>query len=620
MAIQQNIQNLVYALEHGLVIRTLKGFLMAGVLLGFSVLYTASQFHGLNTAEAMESAALSKELALGRGYQTKLIRPFIAEKLFQSHQRVAGDSVVAFYRQQQELITPPVYPYLVSMIMRMGKVAAFLKPDGATKRYWPDYLAIAGSMIFFFFNLGLIYLLANALFDRKVAVTSMFIFFMADASLRQAISGLPGQFLMSLVLIIFLLIYKLKSIDLGIQDIIQNVLTRKYFPDADDAVAKNTETDVTKSEVTIEEHRGHSAVGPYLYAIGLGLVLGLLFLTRYSTAVLLIPIGFFIMFGIKYRRKRLIVMLFLAFVLVSVPWMIRNIKQSRNPFGFALYTVVRDTQGFSAENLDQAIKPRMGAFRMRMLMRKVFVNMRDWMETEVGSLDKGLVMFLFAASIFHPFRRKIVTSLKRLALWGGIFMVGIAFFANSTLMPDTRITGRVLTMMFFPLFTIYGAAYFYVLLDRLRIEIKILRIGAIALFIVFSSLVTVLAILPPREFPPYPPYHIPFIKSIQRFMRADELTASDIPWAVAWYADRTCLWLPRNTDDFFEINDFRYTISAIYFTQVSLDRPLHSELLRGKGKSWFSVVNNSPPPGFPLLRALPLHDNRQMFISNVQRW
>ena len=48
----------------------------------------------------------------------------------------------------------------------------------------------------------------------------------------------------------------------------------------------------------------------------------------------------------------------------------------------------------------------------------------------------------------------------------------------------------------------------------------------------------------PRPIPvAYPPYYPPAIQTVAGWLKEKELAMSDIPWAVAWYGQRQCVWL-----------------------------------------------------------------------------
>ena len=89
-------------------------------------------------------------------------------------------------------------------------------------------------------------------------------------------------------------------------------------------------------------------------------------------------------------------------------------------------------------------------------------------------------------------------------------------------------------------------------------------------------------------------------------MKENELMMSDVPWAVAWYGQRQCVWLTLNAqDDFFAINDYMKPVQALYLTPETMDGKFVSDWVRGGEHSWGSfvrsgVLQNQIPPGFPL--------------------
>ena len=81
---------------------------------------------------------------------------------------------------------------------------------------------------------------------------------------------------------------------------------------------------------------------------------------------------------------------------------------------------------------------------------------------------------------------------------------------------------------------------------------------------------------------------------------------SDIPWAVAWYGDRDCVWLTRNVQpDFYALNaQFRH-VSAMYITEATTDRQYAASVLNANELNWerFMLamqIEGDLPDGFPL--------------------
>ena len=80
---------------------------------------------------------------------------------------------------------------------------------------------------------------------------------------------------------------------------------------------------------------------------------------------------------------------------------------------------------------------------------------------------------------------------------------------------------------------------------------------------------------------------------------------SDVPWAVAWYGQRQCVWLTLNAqDDFFAINDNLKPVQALYLTPETMDGKFVSDWVRASEHSWGSFIvwellQNQIPHGFP---------------------
>ena len=105
----------------------------------------------------------------------------------------------------------------------------------------------------------------------------------------------------------------------------------------------------------------------------------------------------------------------------------------------------------------------------------------------------------------------------------------------------------------------------------------------------------------------------------------DELMMSDIPWAIAWYGDRQCVWLTKNTTaEFFGINDFIKPVNGLFLTLNTLDARLFTDCLHGGNGSWSSfvyqsAVANKIPADFPL-RQSPAGLSSGLFLTDKQRW
>jgi hypothetical protein len=140
----------------------------------------------------------------------------------------------------------------------------------------------------------------------------------------------------------------------------------------------------------------------------------------------------------------------------------------------------------------------------------------------------------------------------------------------------------------------YAVSFFYLLLDQIYLPIRELRYVIIGAFCVIACVPMLFALLPSRTRTPlsYPPYHPPSIQTAANFAKPDELTMSDIPWAMAWYGQRQCVWLaPKIQPDFSDINDLQKPVDVLYLTRITLDSRIITDwMAAGTGNTWPTIV------------------------------
>ena len=99
-------------------------------------------------------------------------------------------------------------------------------------------------------------------------------------------------------------------------------------------------------------------------------------------------------------------------------------------------------------------------------------------------------------------------------------------------------------MLLAPLVLVYGVSLFYLLLEQMPLPFLQLRYVVIGIFSLVACLPMVFVFLPPKTSPvAYPPYYPPAIQTVAGWLKENELAMSDVPWAVAWYGQRQCVWL-----------------------------------------------------------------------------
>jgi len=175
-----------------------------------------------------------------------------------------------------------------------------------------------------------------------------------------------------------------------------------------------------------------------------------------------------------------------------------------------------------------------------------------------------------------------------------------------------------------------------VLLDGMKFPFYQLRYVTIAIFSLVLLLPMLFVLLSGRSNPiAYPPYRPDIVQYSAHTMAENELMMSDVPWAVAWYGNRQCVWLTLNAtakpdnavqwqESFFAINDALKPVHALYLTPRTLDGRFQSDWLRGGPVGWGTFVvellKGRFPEGFPLTKMHPGFFPDQLLLCDWVRW
>jgi hypothetical protein len=131
--------------------------------------------------------------------------------------------------------------------------------------------------------------------------------------------------------------------------------------------------------------------------------------------------------------------------------------------------------------------------------------------------------------------------------------------------------------------------------------------------------------LQPRTAVRWPPYIPSLIAVLNNWMTPQEIVASDMPWAVAWYADRPCVWLPETIKIISDLSDYNILgapIHGVYLTPISGTDNTYRDIIRGEYRDWAAVIQRGGlPTDFPLKWAtvdLGI-DNECIFLSDHDR-
>lgn len=604
MMIADRIQTLIHATEVGGGSRWLKYISLAVVLVALVGFYDLRAYRNFYSPEAMDVAQVARNVAEGRGYTTEFIRPF-SLYLVQKHNRAGHPGEILstnamdfaqINRPHPDLANAPVYPTVLAGLMKVWtpdwKVQLhkpFWSEGGRFLRYKAEFRIAIFNQILLLAVVALTFLLAKKLFDGPAAWLAALLTLGSDLLWKFSVSGLSTL----LVLVIFLgLIWLLVKVEeLGRAELLD---PRRLF----------------------------------ILAITIGLLTGLGMLTRYSFGWLIVPVVVFLTLFGGARRTGLAVAALLTFAVVVSPWIARNLAVSGTFFGTAGYAVVEGTFVFPGTNLMQSLNPNFNSvYGMMPYVRKFAENTRYILQNGLLQANGVWVGALFFAGLLLGLRNLAARRLRYFTMMClGVFIIAEALGRTQLSIITPEMNSENLLALLTPLVAIFGVAFFLTLLNQMNVPMPQVRYGVIALLAVIACQPLIGTLVSKASPVAYPPYYPPEIQKIAGWMRPDELTMSDVPWAVAWYGDRQCAWTTINSQyEFIALNDFIKPVNALYLTLYTLDGKLLSECVQGDVGNWNNfayktVAYNQLQKDFPLVNS-PLESlNSGLFLSDRKRW
>ena len=571
MAIQPletRVQDVVYTLDTGTGLRSVQWLLAVAAVFVLVLLFQVSQFKGLKEPEAMELAQLGRNLSEQKSFVTKVVRPASMEFL-RARPASGGDSQVM---NHPDLFHAPLYPTLLAAGFRLFPTAF---APGQRGVYSPEQWIMMPLNHTFALLTGIfVWLIGSRLFNRKVGMLGTACFFLSRTLWEDSVSGLG--------------------------------LTPVYFFMAAAFYLALVAADRARA--------GERGIRLALPLIASAAVIGLAALTRYAALAVIPGILLYLGFALK-RRSMVWLPVFLAVVAIMLaPWVVRNLRVCGSPFGMAHYRMLADSRLSDGDAWERALKlpaSSLGAW-IGVIQRNLIVRGGEYLRDGIPGLGDGIVLWpLFITTFFFRFVRPEV----RLFRWA-ILVSMLCMLAAAAVFGDPVF--RLMTA-FWPIIIIYGLAFFFVLLDRLQFQLRIINGAITGMVVALTAVPYVFALLPPRPGVPYPPYFPPFIQYVTEMLEPDDVLATDMPWATAWYGRRTSVYLPIDLNDFYQINDYRRTIKGVYLTTLTTDLPMTRQLMTGPFRQWYPILNNRLPNDFPLTQGLPLSNRDQLFLTDQLR-
>ncbi len=475
MPLAELIQRLIHMLEVGAGSRYLKIFALAVAVVGLGFRYDLYVFRNLAAPEAMDAAQLARNISEGNGYTTLFIRPF-SLYLMQQHNEPknavlltnAAPDFAHIKTAHPDIANPPVYPLVLAGLMKMLPIdypvnlkSAFWANNGGFWRYQPDFLIAIFNEVLLLIVALLMFFFAKNLFDSNVAWLSAVLVLGCELLWRFSTSGLSTMLLLVIFSGLTLLLLKFEK------------------------GARETPP------------RTGRLLG---LAVAVGIVTGIGALTRYAFGWTIIPVAMFLLLFSGPKRLWHTLAALAAFALVLTPWIIRNEMVSGTAFGTAGYAVVEGTFVFPRFQLERSLHPELThAKSLVPYVQKLFGNLRGNLINDLLTSGATWAGALFFAGLFLGFRSPGARRLRYFLLMClPVFIIAQSLGRTQLSEQSPEINSENFLVLLVPLVFVFGASFFFTLLDQIAFPLIQLRYAVITGFVVLCNLQLTFALLPPE--------------------------------------------------------------------------------------------------------------------------
>ncbi len=494
------------------------------LVLGLSLFKLFISYRGLDQPVAMDQAQIARQVAQGKGFTTKFLRPMelkTADSRFGKSKE--GLNLDAFRDTNHAPLNICVQA-LALKITGQHKFESHRMLKGKGNVYAADRIISATSLILFLLAMLLSYMLIRRLFDEAVAAASVAFLALSNLMLQYAMSGLP-QMLMLCCL-----------------------LGSLHFM-------------LTATRIDAEGRKRGILLNICLSFI----CMGLLCLTSWMG--LWVALGLVIFCALHFRPYGamavpgiIIIVFIVMFPLLGNKDLTGNLAGNAyyalyNCFGSGEDLVQRSTSSVNLPLNNSSLILRLAGYTFEQL---------NTMYMAMGGI---IVTPFFFLCLFNRYKKASTEAIKwaTLSMWC-FACIGMALYGIST-----PLNASQLMPLFAPLFTAYGIALTFNFLARLKLGPSFNLARGLTVFIMLAVSAGSFIFFLPKEIyyglwlrntahPHYPPYYPAALnargtepgKEVSLADKSNEkdIIVTDQPWAVAWYANRKALWTPLRLDDY----------------------------------------------------------------------
>lgn len=566
---------------------------LAAVWLGtlaLSVVVAWKQFHGATTETTLLQADVGRQLARGQGFTTQVNYPQVYAFLNQR------DGQVDLSRPLPELYEAPLYSLVIAGALRLlppgWREKLFAQAPAPPDGFAGDYFLLGLNLILFWLASWQTYDLGRRLFDPWVGWLAALGLLLAVPVWREVvtINGLP--LLMVLALAAF-----------------------RCWWQVERALAADPRA------------------RPWGWIAGLGVTGGLLFLTEYSAGALMLVVAGYLLWrlsrGVRWAG---LVTLAAGFLVVTGPWMARNLVLTGNPVGLAAQNVALKAGDPTAmpAKVRATLEAKRPEIDLNKLGNKVLTSWQNNLQSKLWSGGAMWFMAFFAVGWLYVFRTRTTNRLRWMFVLSLLVLLIVQAAANSG--ESERLPAIYLS----PLIIIFGAGFFHVLIGSNATLGAWPRLCATVLLGLQALPLAHDAMEPRRLHFDYPPYYPGLFTAMNHELSRRDTAhrfglMADVPAGAAWYGDQRVWAQPDRIRDFYAIT-VEQPIGLLLLTPQTLDRPFFSDLAAARnaendmyryglrrfgewGRVYAGLMTGRFPEGFPLRIPQRWADNLYILIN-----
>lgn len=551
----------VGGIDAAVLVRRLLFFVLLAALVWFYLVLT---FRGLTTARGIEQAQIGREIARGNDATTKVIRPAAIWKA----EQVEGVNLEleAMYDTYHSPLGPFVYGAVLKLVGG-DDFDRFQMVEDKNTVYRLDQVIAAVAVILFLISIGVNYLLISRIFDGKIAGVTALLMIFCDLMWKFTHTGLPQMLMLLLFSCALFFIYR-------------------------------------ALEASIENR---TTIGAIIVA---AVFLALLALAHWLT--IWITLGFVIYAAFFFRPKGVtgltVIGILLAF---SLYFMGKNMEWTGSPTGMAgmtIYGGLTESEDALMRTSDPSEETYRVLYNLNSLILNTSSNMLRQTELLYNNFGAILAAPVFFFALLHPFKRESIAKFRWIVLLMWVMAaLGMALYGLS----DRSTDSNQLHILFAPIMAAYGLAFISILWSRLELPAgsAFMRYGHFVIVVMISAGPLMLSIPNSiraglarvgQKYPVWPPY---FPSTLSRTLHdateESDVIFSDQPWAVAWYADRISIWMPRKVGEFEYLEDIAHdqklNTAGIVMSPISFaNNPLYQSAPFGSKDEFSSLMLDGP--------------------------